>query len=89
MLACISGDLHLECSLQRVLVNVVDDVGAGGGAVGPQPVPQRLAVQVGGDGQTWGWILEYYLNPCHDCVCILRGRDPQRAAAWVSSPRGA
>ena len=46
--------LHLECSLQRVLVNVVYDVGAGGGAVGPQPVPQRLAVQVGGDGQTWG-----------------------------------
>ena len=50
----LSRDLHLECSLQRVLVNVVDDVGAGGGAVGPQPVPQRLAVQVGGDGQTWG-----------------------------------
>ena len=50
----LSRDLHLERSLQRVLVNVVDDVGAGGGAVGPQPVPQRLAVQVGRDGQTWG-----------------------------------
>ena len=49
----LSRDLHLERSLQRVLVNVVDDVGAGGGAVGPQPVPQGLAVQVGGDGQTW------------------------------------
>ena len=53
--AVLSGNLlHLERSLQRVLVNVVDDVGAGGGAVGPQPVPQRLAVQVGRDGQTWG-----------------------------------